>query len=196
MAIMIATGNKNKVREYKEMLEPLGFTVHDTSELTGYVEPVEDGTTFAENALIKARGVYDHVAMISIADDSGLSIRALNNEPGIYSARYMEGHEYPEKNRSLIKRLEGCEDRYAWFTCAIALIDHNGNPHVFEGIMEGEIAFEPAGSNGFGYDPIFMLPELGKTSAELKPEEKNAISHRGQATRKLIAYLKEEYGNE
>ncbi|MBR2745549.1 MAG: RdgB/HAM1 family non-canonical purine NTP pyrophosphatase [Erysipelotrichaceae bacterium] len=196
MDIMIATGNKNKVREYKEMLEPLGFTVHDTSELTGYVEPVEDGTTFAENALIKARGVYDHVAMISIADDSGLSIRALNNEPGIYSARYMEGHEYPEKNRSLIKRLEGCEDRYAWFTCAIALIDHNGNPHVFEGIMEGEIAFEPAGSNGFGYDPIFMLPELGKTSAELKPEEKNAISHRGQATRKLIAYLKEEYGNE
>ncbi|MBE6115614.1 MAG: RdgB/HAM1 family non-canonical purine NTP pyrophosphatase [Erysipelotrichaceae bacterium] len=196
MDIMIATGNKNKVREYKEMLEPLGFTVHDTSELTGYVEPVEDGTTFAENALIKARGVYDHVAMISIADDSGLSIRALNNEPGIYSARYMEGHDYPEKNRSLIKRLEGCEDRYAWFTCAIALIDHNGNPHVFEGIMEGEIAFEPAGSNGFGYDPIFMLPELGKTSAELKPEEKNAISHRGQATRKLIAYLKEEYGNE
>ncbi len=196
MDIMIATGNKNKVREYKEMLEPLGFTVHDTSELTGYVEPVEDGTTFAENALIKARGVYDHVAMISIADDSGLSIRALNNEPGIYSARYMEGHDYPEKNRSLIKRLEGCEDRYAWFTCAIALIDHNGNPHVFEGIMEGEIAFEPAGSNGFGYDPIFMLPELGKTSAELKPEEKNAISHRGQATKKLIAYLKEEYGNE
>ena len=196
MDIMIATGNKNKVREYREMLEPLGFTVHDTSELADYVEPVEDGTTFAENALIKARGVYDHVAMISIADDSGLSIRALNNEPGIYSARYMEGHDYPEKNRNLIERLNGCEDRFAWFTCAIALIDHNGDPHVFEGIMEGEIAFEPAGSNGFGYDPIFMLPELGVTSAQLKPEEKNAISHRGQATRKLIAYLKEEYANE
>lgn len=196
MDIMIATGNKNKVREYKEMLEPLGFTVHDTSELTDYIEPVEDGTTFAENALIKARGVYDHVAMISIADDSGLSIRALNNEPGIYSARYMEGHDYLEKNRNLIERLKNSDDRYAWFTCAIALIDHNGDPHVFEGIMEGEIAYEPAGSNGFGYDPIFMLPELGKTSAQLKPEEKNAISHRGQATRKLIAYLKEEYGNE
>ena len=196
MDIMIATGNKNKVREYKEMLEPLGFTVHDTSELENYIEPVEDGTTFAENALIKARGVYDHVSMISIADDSGLSIRALNNEPGIHSARYMEGYDYPVKNRNLIKRLEGRDDRFAWFTCVIALIDHNGNPHVFEGIMEGEIAFEPAGCNGFGYDPIFWLPEAGCTSAQLSPDEKNAISHRGQATRKLLEFLKKEYDNE
>ena len=196
MDIMIATGNKNKVREYKEMLEPLGFTVHDTSELTDYIEPVEDGTTFAENALIKARGVFDHVSMISIADDSGLSIRALNNEPGIHSARYMEGCGYPEKNRNLIERLEGKDDRFAWFTCAIALIDHNGQPHVFEGIMEGEIAYRPAGNNGFGYDPIFWLPQYGKTSAQLTPEQKNAISHRGQATRKLLEFLKKEYDNE
>ena len=196
MDIMIATGNKNKVREYKEMLEPLGFTVHDTSELTDYVEPVEDGTTFAENALIKARGVFDHVSMISIADDSGLSIRALDNEPGIHSARYMEGYGYPEKNRNLIERLKGCDDRFAWFTCDIALIDHNGQPHVFEGIMEGEIAHEPAGSNGFGYDPIFWLPQYGKTSAQLTPDQKNAISHRGQATRKLLEFLKKEYDNE
>ncbi len=196
MDIMIATGNKNKVREYKEMLEPLGFTVHDTSELTDYVEPVEDGTTFAENALIKARGVFDHVSMISIADDSGLSIRALDNEPGIHSARYMEGYGYPEKNRNLIERLKGCDDRFAWFTCDIALIDHNGQPHVFEGIMEGEIAYEPAGSNGFGYDPIFWLPQYGKTSAQLTPDQKNAISHRGQATRKLLEFLKKEYDNE
>ena len=196
MDIMIATGNKNKVREYKEMLEPLGFVVHDTSELTDYIEPVEDGTTFAENALIKARGVYDHVSMISIADDSGLSIRALNNEPGIHSARYMEGYGYPEKNRNLIERLQGSEDRFAWFTCDIALIDHNGEPHVFEGIMKGQIAFEPAGNNGFGYDPIFWLPEYGMTSAQLTPDEKNAISHRGQATRKLIEFLAKEYGNE
>ncbi len=196
MDIMIATGNKNKVREYKEMLEPLGFTVHDTSELTDYVEPVEDGTTFAENALIKARGVFDHVSMISIADDSGLSIRALDNEPGIHSARYMEGYGYPEKNRNLIERLKGCDDRFAWFTCDIALIDHNGQPHVFEGIMEGEIAYEPAGSNGFGYDPIFWLGQYGKTSAQLTPDQKNAISHRGQATRKLLEFLKKEYDNE
>ena len=196
MDIMIATGNKNKVREYKEMLEPLGFTVHDTSELTDYIEPVEDGTTFAENALIKARGVFDHVSMISIADDSGLSIRALDNEPGIHSARYMEGYGYPEKNRNLIERLKGCDDRFAWFTCDIALIDHNGQPHVFEGIMEGEIAHEPAGSNGFGYDPIFWLPQYGKTSAQLTPDQKNAISHRGQATRKLLGFLKKEYDNE
>ena len=196
MDIMIATGNKNKVREYKEMLEPLGFTVHDTSELTDYIEPVEDGTTFAENALIKARGVFDHVSMISIADDSGLSIRALDNEPGIHSARYMEGYGYPEKNRNLIERLKGCDDRFAWFTCDIALIDHNGQPHVFEGIMEGEIAYEPAGNNGFGYDPIFWLPQYGKTSAQLTPDQKNAISHRGQATRKLLEFLKKEYDNE
>ncbi|MBE6124803.1 MAG: RdgB/HAM1 family non-canonical purine NTP pyrophosphatase [Erysipelotrichaceae bacterium] len=196
MDIMIATGNKNKVREYKEMLEPLGFTVHDTSELTDYIEPVEDGTTFAENALIKARGVFDHVSMISIADDSGLSIRALDNEPGIHSARYMEGYGYPEKNRNLIERLKGCDDRFAWFTCDIALIDHNGQPHVFEGIMEGEIAYEPAGSNGFGYDPIFWLGQYGKTSAQLTPDQKNAISHRGQATRKLLEFLKKEYDNE
>ena len=196
MDIMIATGNKNKVREYKEMLEPLGFTVHDTSELTDYIEPVEDGTTFAENALIKARGVFDHVSMISIADDSGLSIRALDNEPGIHSARYMEGCGYPEKNRNLIERLKGCDDRFAWFTCDIALIDHDGQPHVFEGIMEGEIAYEPAGNNGFGYDPIFWLPQYGKTSAQLTPDQKNAISHRGQATRKLLEFLKKEYDNE
>ena len=196
MDIMIATGNKNKVREYKEMLEPLGFTVHDTSELTDYIEPVEDGTTFAENALIKARGVFDHVSMISIADDSGLSIRALDNEPGIHSARYMEGYGYPEKNRNLIERLKGCDDRFAWFTCDIALIDHNGQPHVFEGIMEGEIAHEPAGSNGFGYDPIFWLPQYGKTSAQLTPDQKNAISPRGPATRKRLGFLKKEYDNE
>ncbi len=196
MDIMIATGNKNKVREYKEMLEPLGFTVHDTSEIADFKEPVEDGTTFAENAVIKARNVYDHVPMISIADDSGLSIRALNNEPGIYSARYMEGHDYPEKNANLIERLKDKDDRYAWFTCAIALIDHEGNSHVFEGIMEGEIAYRPAGHNGFGYDPIFMVPQFKMTSAELTPEEKNSISHRGQATRKLLDYLRKEYGNE
>ena len=189
MDIMIATGNKNKVREYKEMLEPLGFTVHDTSELTDYIEPVEDGTTFAENALIKARGVFDHVSMISIADDSGLSIRALNNEPGIHSARYMEGCGYPEKNRNLIERLEGSDDRFAWFTCDIALIDHNGQPHVFEGIMEGEIAYRPAGNNGFGYDPIFQPDGYDQTFAELGMDIKNHISHRARAVQKLANYL-------
>ncbi len=187
--IMIATGNKNKTREYREMLEPLGYHVHDLSEIE-HVDVEETGTTFAENALIKARSIHDAVRMMTIADDSGLSIRALNGEPGIYSARYLEPHDYDYKNKNLIERLKDKDDRFAWFTCAIALIDHNGVEHVFEGIMEGEIATELRGNNGFGYDPIFLLPQYGKTSAELSPDDKNAISHRGQATRKLLEFLK------
>lgn len=190
--IMIATGNPNKVREYKEMLEPLGFTVHDLREIE-HADAQETGTTFAENALIKARSVYRNTSMMTIADDSGLSIRALNNQPGIYSARYLEGHDYKYKNRALIRRLKNKEDRSAFFTCAIAFIDHQGNEHVFEGTFEGEIAYKPAGNNGFGYDPIFYLPQYGKTSAELLPEEKNAISHRGKATKKLLEYLHETF---
>ena len=187
--IMIATGNRNKTREYREMLEPLGYRVHDLSEIE-HADPDETGTTFAENALIKARSVHNRVRMMTIADDSGLSIRALNGEPGIYSARYLEPHDYAYKNRTLISRLEGCEDRYAWFTCAIALIDHDGQEHIFEGIMEGEIADEPKGDNGFGYDPIFIVPEFGKTSAQLDHDTKNSVSHRGKATRMLLEYLK------
>ena len=187
--IMIATGNRNKTREYREMLEPLGYEVHDLSEIE-HVDTDETGTTFAENALIKARSVHDKVRMMTIADDSGLSIRALNGEPGIYSARYLEPHDYAYKNRTLISRLEVCDDRYAWFTCAIALIDHDGEEHIFEGIMEGEIADEPKGDNGFGYDPIFVVPEFGKTSAQLDPDTKNSVSHRGKATRMLLEYLK------
>ena len=187
--IMIATGNKNKTREYREMLEPLGYRVHDLSEIE-HVDPEETGTTFAENALIKARSVHDKVKMMTIADDSGLSIRALNGEPGIYSARYLEPHDYGYKNRNLISRLQGKDDRFAWFTCAIALIDHKGVEHVFEGIMEGEIATELRGDNGFGYDPIFLVPQFGKTSAELEPEVKNSVSHRGKATRALLEYLR------
>ena len=187
--IMIATGNKNKTREYREMLEPLGYEVHDLSEIE-HTDPEETGTTFAENALIKARSVHDRIRMMTIADDSGLSIRALNGEPGIYSARYLEGHDYDYKNRTIIERLKDKDDRYAWFTCAIALIDHEGKEHVFEGVMEGEIATELRGNNGFGYDPIFVVPQFGKTSAELSPDDKNSVSHRGKATRMLLQYLK------
>ena len=190
--IMIATGNPNKVREYREMLEPLGFKVHDLTEIE-HTDAEETGTTFAENALIKARSVYNNSNMMTIADDSGLSIRALKNQPGIYSARYLEGHDYKYKNRALIRRLKNKEDRSAFFTCAIAFIDHEGIEHVFEDTFEGQIAYKPAGNNGFGYDPIFFLPEYGKTSAELAPEEKNAISHRGKATRKLLEYLHETF---
>jgi len=188
--IMIATGNENKVREYREMLEPLGYEIHSLSEI-GSVEIVENGATFEENALIKVKAVHDRCGYMTIADDSGLSIKALNGAPGIYSARFMPGASYPEKNKAIIAMLQGSPDRSAWFTCAIALIDRLGQPHVFTGRFDGQIAQQPAGRNGFGYDPIFYLPAYGMTSAELAPEKKNAISHRGQATRQLLAWLRD-----
>lgn len=189
--IMIATGNSNKVREYREMLEPLGYTVHDLHEIE-HQDAEETGTTFAENAVIKARSVYRSAGMTTIADDSGLSVTALNGAPGIYSARYLDTDNYEIKNNYIIKQLENAGDRSAWFTCAIALIDDQGEEHVFEGVFNGEIACSPAGANGFGYDPIFYVPEYGMTSAEMSPELKNSISHRGQATRKLLEYLNSE----
>ncbi|MBO4218983.1 MAG: RdgB/HAM1 family non-canonical purine NTP pyrophosphatase [Erysipelotrichaceae bacterium] len=188
--IMIATSNPNKVREYREMLEPLGYRIHDLSEIE-HQDPEENGKTFAENALIKAGSVWHHTGMTAIADDSGLSIDHLKGQPGIHSARYLAGHDYTYKNKMILRRLKKAEDRSARFTCAIALIDEKGE-HVFEGVMEGSISREIRGTNGFGYDPIFIPEGMDRTSAELLPEEKNAISHRGQATRKLLAYLNGE----
>jgi len=188
--IMIATSNPGKVREYRELLQPLGYTVHDLSEIE-HTDPVEDGKTFAENALIKARAVFENAGMMAIADDSGLCIDHLKGQPGIHSARYLAGHDYNYKNRMILRRLKKAEDRSAHFSCAIALIDQQGE-HVFEGIMEGRIAEEMRGNNGFGYDPIFIPQGYELTSAQLTAEEKNAISHRGKATRKLLAYLQEK----
>lgn len=188
--IMIATSNKGKVREYKSLLEPLGYTVHDLSELDP-IEIDENGSTFQENALIKAKSIKDKCNMIVIADDSGLEIDALNKEPGIHSARYLEGHDYNYKNKVLLERMEGKTDRSARFVCAIALCDETGD-HLFTGVMEGKINDQAAGDNGFGYDPIFLVEQFGKTSAQLTMEQKNSVSHRGIATRELLAYLKGE----
>lgn len=188
--IMIATSNKGKVREYKSLLEPLGYTVHDLSELDP-IEIDENGSTFQENALIKAKSIKDKCNMIVIADDSGLEIDALNKEPGIHSARYLEGHDYSYKNKVLLERMKGKTDRTARFVCAIALCDETGD-HLFTGVMEGKINDQAAGDNGFGYDPIFLVEQFGKTSAQLTMEQKNSVSHRGIATRELLAYLKGE----
>ncbi len=188
--IMIATSNKGKVREYKSLLEPLGYTVHDLSELDP-IEIDENGSTFQENALIKAKSIKDKCNMIVIADDSGLEIDALNKEPGIHSARYLEGHDYSYKNKVLLERMKGKTDRSARFVCAIALCDETGD-HLFTGVMEGKINDQAAGDNGFGYDPIFLVEQFGKTSAQLTMEQKNSVSHRGIATRELLAYLKGE----
>ncbi len=188
--IMIATSNKGKVREYKSLLEPLGYTVHDLSELDP-IEINENGSTFQENALIKAKSIKDKCNMIVIADDSGLEIDALNKEPGIHSARYLEGHDYSYKNKVLLERMKGKTDRTARFVCAIALCDETGD-HLFTGVMEGKINDQAAGDNGFGYDPIFLVEQFGKTSAQLTMEQKNSVSHRGIATRELLDYLKGE----
>lgn len=185
--IMIATGNKNKVREFKEMLEPLGYTVHDLSEVE-HEDVIEDGTTFAENALIKARGAKAAVKnMMAISDDSGISIDFFNGGPGIYSARWLDTNDYNYKNQYILNSLGDSENRGAHYTCAIALIDET--EHVFVGEWYGEVAKEAKGTNGFGYDPIFYVPEAGMTSAEMSAEEKNERGHRGQACRMLLEYL-------
>jgi XTP/dITP diphosphohydrolase len=158
------------------------------------IDIVEDGKTFEENALIKARAVCKASGHLALADDSGLEVDALGKEPGIYSARYMgEDTSYDIKNQNIIDRLSGVpdEERTARFVCAMAAVFPDGTEKTFVRNMEGRIGYKIAGENGFGYDPIFYLPEYGKTSAEISPEEKNAISHRGQALRALADYLTE-----
>lgn len=184
--VMIASGNENKIKEYKQMLEPLGYVVHDLKEIK-HLQVEETGTTFAENALIKAKSLKDIYNMIIIADDSGLEIEALDNQPGIHSARFLEGYDYQMKNSKILEMLENTENRKARFVCAIALVDEK--EHVFQGVMEGSIAYEIKGENGFGYDPIFISSGYDKTVAQLSYKEKNEISHRGKATKLLLEYL-------
>lgn len=182
--IILASNNQDKVNEVKEILT--GYNIVSLKEEGISVDIDENGSTFEENALIKAREIAKLTGQITMADDSGLEVDYLNKEPGIYSARYM-GYDtsYDIKNQSLIDRLEGVEgdDRSARFVCAIALCFPDGREIVKRGTMEGLLAKEIVGENGFGYDPIVYLPEYGKTSAQLLPEEKNKISHRGNALR-------------
>ena len=155
---------------------------------------IEDGKTFEENALIKARAIRDLSGCIVLADDSGLEVDALNKEPGIYSARYMgEDTSYDLKNANIIERLKGLsgEERSARFVCAIAAAFPDGSEETCRGTIEGQIGYEPAGENGFGYDPIFFVPEYGCTTAQLSPEEKNEISHRGKALRAMREIIRQ-----
>ena len=192
MKLIFATGNENKMREIREILAGRGYEILSMKEAGIDVDVVEDGKTFAENALIKARAISKIAGELVLADDSGLEIDALGGEPGIYSARYM-GYDtsYTEKNNNLISRLEGVpdEERTARFVCAMAAVFPDGREETVVGTMEGRIGYEIAGENGFGYDPIFFLPKYGKTSAEISPEEKNAISHRGKALRAIAELL-------
>ena len=186
--IIFATGNQDKMKEIRMILENLGIPVSSMKEAGIDVDIVEDGTTFEENAMIKAEAIAKLTEAIVLADDSGLEIDYLNKEPGIYSARYMgEDTSYHIKNANLIERLNGVPDekRTARFVCAIAAAFPDGTVRTVRAAMEGRIGYEEKGENGFGYDPIFYLPEYGCSSAELSMEEKNKISHRGKALRAI-----------
>ena len=191
--IIFATGNEGKMREIREILSDLDVEVLSMKEAGIKADIVEDGTTLEENAVIKAKTICELCGEITLADDSGLEIDYLNKEPGVYSARYMgEDTSYRIKNANLIERLEGVPDekRTARFVCAVAAAFPDGSVKTVRETMEGRIGYEERGANGFGYDPIFFLPEYGCTSAELSMEEKNKISHRGKALRAIKEELK------
>lgn len=195
--IIVATGNEGKMKEFRQILqgEDIVFSSLKDEGLQN-VEIVEDGSTFEENALIKARKISEITGQIVLADDSGLEVDALDKAPGIYSARYMgEDTPYTVKNNhiiELLKDVEG-EDRSARFVCVIACVFPDGRSFTCRGVVEGQIGYSEKGENGFGYDPIFYVPELGCTTAELPPEGKNKISHRGRALTAMYDKMK-EYG--
>ena len=184
--IVFATGNEGKMREVRMILADLGMKVLSMKEAGANPDILEDGSTFAQNAEIKARAVWECTGGIVLADDSGLVVDYIGGEPGVYSARYMgEDTSYRVKNADLIGRLEGVpeEERTARFVCAIAAVLPDGRELTVRAAIEGRIGYEEKGENGFGYDPIFYVPELGRTTAELTEEEKNLVSHRGKALR-------------
>ena len=198
--IIFATGNQGKMREVRKILANLKIEGEETEILSMKeagidIEITEDGASFEENAVIKAKAVSEVVpGAIVLADDSGLQIDYLNGEPGIYSARYLgEDTSYHVKNANMLARLEGVaeEKRTARFVCAIAAAMPDGRVDTATGIIEGRIGYEEKGEGGFGYDPIFYVPEFGKTTAELSEDEKNAVSHRGKALRAIRERLEE-----
>lgn len=199
MKIIFATGNEGKMKEVRMILEDLGAEILSMKEAGIDVTVKEDGGSFEENAAIKAAAVAAHTDAVVLADDSGLEIDFLNGAPGIYSARYLgEKTSYRIKNASLLERMKDVppEQRTARFVCAIAAVlpGRDGRPArtvYARGVMEGRIGYEERGGNGFGYDPIFFLPEEGKYSAELSPERKNELSHRGKALRAIREKLVE-----
>lgn len=197
--IVFATGNAGKVKEIRMIMEDIGMEVVSMKEAGITIDIDEDGSSYEENALIKARAVAACTGDIVMADDSGLEIDYLNKEPGVYSARYLgEDTSYRIKNANLIERLEGVPDdqRTARFVCAIAAVLPGGKELTTRATIEGRIGYEEKGENGFGYDPIFYVPEFGKTTAELTEEEKNQVSHRGKALQLMKEELKKYEGTD
>lgn len=188
--IIIATKNKGKAEEFRAIFKDKGIDIETLADYPDLPEVEETGKTFAENALLKAETIHQALGEMVLADDSGLSVDALNGEPGIYSARYAGPEKDDQKNyEKLLANLEAVpeEDRTAHFSCTLALVDDKREPLIIEGILKGRILEEPRGENGFGYDPVFYIPDLGKSSAELSADQKNKISHRGKAIEELLA---------
>lgn len=192
MEIFIATANEHKVAEFKAMLEPLGYQIKSLKDLDENVEIEENGQTFEENALIKARYVAKRYYVPAISDDSGLEIDALNKQPGIYSARFLgRDTSYEYKNTQILEMMKDKKDRSCRFVCAIALCYPDGQEYVFSGTIEGSVATKIEGPNGFGYDPIFYYEPFATTLANVDPQLKNSVSHRHNALIKLLEHLNE-----
>jgi XTP/dITP diphosphohydrolase len=197
--LVLASGNPGKLREFRQMLIPLGIEVVPQSEL-GVPEADEPHGTFVENALAKARLASRATGLPAFADDSGICAVALGGEPGVRSARYADGGEGDRagqdrrNNEKLVAALRGATSHRAHYYCVVVLVRHPADPEplIAEGRWHGEVIESPRGTGGFGYDPHFLVPELGRTAAELPPEEKNAVSHRGTAMRRLVELLRHE----
>ena len=189
--IVLATGNKGKVKEFAGLLHGIAGKITGLGDLESPPEVVEDGETFMENALKKARAIAEYSGKPALADDSGLAVDALDGRPGVYSARYAgEGATDDENIDKLLRELGDAQNRSAKFVCFLALVTPEGEETVVSGECEGVILSERRGSRGFGYDPVFYLPEYGKTMAEIPADLKNKISHRARAAEKLVRILK------
>ena len=196
MDLIIASNNKNKIKEIKELLKDLNINIKSLSDVNCNIDIEENGNTFDQNAYIKASAIYKIYKCPVLADDSGLCVEALDGQPGVYSHRYAGPECNDDKNNlKLIKNLNGVLNRNAYYACAICFIDHKANANYAFGKIEGKIIDTPKGNNGFGYDPYFFLPEENKTMAELSLEDKNKISHRAIALKKIGKIIHETFNN-
>lgn len=191
--LMLATSNSHKVEEFSSILSPLGFHIKSLLDLPESIDIEETGTTFEENAMIKAQAIYKRFGVATIADDSGLAVNAMQGAPGIYSARFMgRDTSYDIKNQYIIDQCKDALDKGCQYVCAIAYVKQDGSTYVCRGVVEGEIYDQMLGQEGFGYDPIFYYPPFQTTLANVSPEQKNKISHRGKAIAQLCQHMMEE----
>ncbi|MCK8624662.1 XTP/dITP diphosphatase [Apilactobacillus sp. M161] len=193
--LILATNNDNKAREFQEMFNPLGIHVKTLKDFPNAKSVSEDGNSFEENATLKALNLHKQTHLPVIADDSGLQVFSLNGAPGIYSARYAGDHDDDANNQKLLKELSDKSNRDARFVTCLVLITQDNSKIVVHGYLNGQITHEPVGFNGFGYDPLFYVPEKCKTLAEMSDDEKNNLSHRGNALKKMFNIIENNFLN-